>query len=443
MAGQGLPNDLDFTLKKAAPRGIRQFRTSLAPIGGVPSTGITDFLRYDVQTGRKGQYIDTTSSYLQLRVRAAGTVGGTGDITLDGSAYALFQRLTILSGGAVLEDIVEYGNMVQLYMDNGMGTDKRQSDGNMLLGTASTTGGIIRNGIVIPAGTSYNFCIPIVSGILGSQGSTKYLPVGAILSDLRMEIQLANAANAVINTSATPAAWSITEANLMLSVIELDSEVQNMIDAATGGKYYISSESYKWYSNTIASGSTQDSVLIPARFASVKGLIGSFRPVSNQSNYLAATISARTNPFFHASNMCSVQFAIGSALYPNSPIRSSQEVYAEVVKYFHSMGNLYASSSINQSSFNIAADAADNASAASNATVATYYTSIGTGCFAINLDNVANRSDVMSSGLNTLTSNIILNMTYGTTPNEANRLDVYAHIDMVLAIENGIFSVIV
>ena len=455
MSNNGLPSDLNFSLKKAAPRGIRQFRTSLNPIGGISTSGAVggDVLKFDIPTGRRGQYIDTTSSYLQIKVKAP---GGKGDITLDGSAYCFFQRLTVLSGGQILEDINEYANFVNLQLDAGVGPVVRQTSGNIMMGTncdALNISNVMRSGQTLPSlfagATDYNavFTLPLVSGILGAQGSTKYLPVGAIQNDLRLEIQLHQANNAVINTNTTAlitSPWSIVEANFIISFIELDSDVQQMIDSQTGGNYQISSESWRSYTNSIGNGSTGDSVLIPARFSSVKGILHTFRPQA-QNSYLLASQSHRYNPFFSAdtTKSCNVQYTIGPTLYPNSAIRSSSEAFAELQRYFHNLGNSNINGSINFTNYNIIAPATVLAvgGASQAAAVANHFTNCGAGVFGINLDNVANRSDVMTSGLNTLNSNIILNMTYATAIPEACRFDSYVHVDMLMVIENGILSV--
>lgn len=442
----GLPSDLDYTLKKAAPRGVRNFRTSLAPIGGISTSGFAggDTIKYDIPTGRRGQFFDTTQSYLQIKVKAPNA--GSGDIALDSSAYCFFQRLTVLSAGQILEDITEYANFVNTQIDNGVGPATRQTAFNIMAGTntdnAANTANILRSGVTIAAGTSQNFTLPLVSGILGAQGSSKYLPIGAINSDLRIELVLHANASAVVNIVAAPGAWSITEANLMLSYIELDSEVQNMIDASTGGNYYISSETWRTYTNNLGNGSTADTILIPARFSSIKGLLHTFRPNSGQNNTLVAAQTHRYNPFFHATNACNVQYTIGPSLYPNSPIRSSPEFFAETQRYYHNLSNSNIMGSINSANFNVIADPlALVAGTSTAANVATHFLNSGAGTFAINLDQISNRSDVMSSGGNTLNSNVIMNMTYATPLPSSTRLDTYAHIDMVIVVENGILTV--
>ena len=225
-----------------------------------------------------------------------------------------------------------------------------------------------------------------------------------------------------------------------------------IVDASTGGKYTISSETWRWYGNTVSGTGSQDNLLIPARYSSVKGLIGFYRPAYAQNNFIYAAQSHRVNPFYHASNSCSLQFAIGSQLYPNAPMRSAAEVFTEVQRYFHSLGSTDVRGCITQNNWNVISDAVTTnvyplvVGTSSAANVASHFNTLGTGIFAINLDSVSNRSDVMSSGVSTLNQNITMNATYPSTYTTANankqlRVDVWAHLDMILAIENGIITV--
>lgn len=433
----GLPSDLDFQMKKTLPRGVRSFRQNVSPIGGIGSGGETSMLKFDIPTGKYGQYLDTSASYLQIKV----TAGATGAITVDGSAFAFLSRFTVLSGGQILEDISEYGNLAHILLDAQVAPISRQTQGNILLGcgtdAALNTQNVLRGGVTIAANGSAVFCLPLVSGFFGNL--SKYLPVGAIQNDLRVEIGLQNQNNAVINTTASATGWNISEANMILNFVELEGDVQKMIDASTGGTYMISSETWRWFSNTVAGNTSSDSILIPARYSSVKGLIGSFRPSAYQNNFLYPAQTHRVNPFVGANTQ--VQFQIGSQLYPNAPIRSSVELFAEVQKYFHALGTTNMSGCISNTNWNVITDPTALITGGNAAAIAQNYTGSGSGIWAINLDQIQNRSDVMNAGLSTLNQNIMAQFTYGTQYGTQMRLDSYAHLDMIIVIEGGVLTI--
>ena len=433
----GLPSDLDFQMKKTLPRGVRAFRQNISPIGGLGPGGETQNLKFDVPTSRYGQYLDTSACYLQFRVQA----GPTGAITLDGSAYSFLQRFTVLSGGTIVEDVNCINTLAQLFLDSQLGPTVRQTTGNIMMGCGAddvaNAANIVRTGVVIPAGGSMVFCLPLISGFFGNL--SKYLPVGAIQNDLRIEIMLENQNNAVVNTTINPTGWSITSAELVLNFVELEADVQKMVDASTGGTYMISSETWRWFSNTVAGNTSSDSVLIPARYSSVKGLIGSFRPSAYQNNFLRPAQTHRVNPF-NGPN-ASIQFQIGSQLYPNAPIRSAPELFAETQKYFHALGNTDMRGCIGNFNWLINADPTALVVGANSAAIFANFQNSGSGLWAINLDSVQNRSDVLNSGLSTLNLNVMANFQYANQYGSQLRLDSWSHIDMVLVIENGILSV--
>jgi hypothetical protein len=428
----GLPTDLNFQIKKSLPRGVRSYKQNVSVIGGLSVGGEQANLKFDLPCARPGTYIDTSASFLQIRVQA----GAVGDIYLDGSAYSLIERFQILSGGQTVEDILSYGNLCNLLMDNQLSTLGRQTAGSILLGCGTnSTINVMRGGVVIPAGTSTVFCLPLVSGFFSNLD--KYLPVGAI-NDLRMELQLQTQANAVINTTLNGTGWSIIEANLMLSYIELEGEVQKMINASTCGKYYISTETFRSYQNNVSGNTSSDSLLIPARFSSVKGIMMTFRPSVQQNNFLTQSQTHRINPFVGGSP--SIQFSIGSSLYPQTAIRSSPELFAETQKYFHMMGTTDYRGIVSSTNWNTNTDPTALAIGATAGTVTTNANNSGTGFLAINLESVNGRP-LLNSGLSTLGTNIILNMNYGTQYGSQLRVDSFVHTDCVLVVEDGVLTI--
>jgi hypothetical protein len=293
-----------------------------------------------------------------------------------------------------------------------------------------------RGGTTVAAGASQTFCIPIISSVFGTFVS-KLLPLGAISNDLRLEVLLASVQNAVVGTGAVTGAnpainYQVTEAVLQLSMLELDGDAQRMIDASVGGNYYISTECYRNYSTVLAAGSTTDSVLIPARFSSVKSILAIYRPAANVNNADATRFAqtSRVNPYSGAG--ASLQFQIGSAVVPANPIKTSAELYVEAVKAFHNFGHTTQASCIEADTW-----------AARIEPGSPTPTNIGTFFVGYNTESIANRSDVLNTGISTLNQNVFMQSTYTTAvvglPVQT-RLDMFVHFDGVLAIENGIVS---
>jgi hypothetical protein len=288
--------------------------------------------------------------------------------------------------------------------------------------------------------------VPLLSGVLGN-GCSKYLPIGAIANDLRLELVLAPAVEALVSVSAT-ANYQVLEAVLILDVLELGDEAQGMIDQMTGGNYVISAETYRNAQTVLANGSTQDSVLLPFRFSSIKSLLWAFRPVAAQNTLFQAALNSRFNPFDSATQgtSCSVQLRAGALYIPNAPIRYSAELFTELQKAYHRFGSQSQGSSMTWSTWSITAPAAaitvgSGLTADFNTNYPTYVQSMGSAFFALNLDSVSGKSELLHSGINTLNQNLFLDMTYATAlPAGQTRFDAFAHTDMILQIQDGVIS---
>jgi hypothetical protein len=70
-----------------------------------------------------------------------------------------------------------------------------------------------------------------------------------------------------------------------------------------------------------------------------------------------------------------------------------------------------------------------------------YAQGMGSAFFALNLDSVSGKSELLHSGINTLNQNLFLDMTYATAlPAAQTRFDAFAHADMILQIQDGVIS---
>ena len=211
---------------------------------------------------------------------------------------------------------------------------------------------ISRVGPVIPFGGKLTVCLPLLS-MFGTLSCRMY-PIHALSSPLMLHIywdSLANVqclrwtpghtnisqnqppfpgtavglpAGAVVNGSSTTMTWDyqITDIEYHANIVTLSGEAQAVIDQMTGGVYQISTSSYRHYSNTIPAGSTQNEILVPARFSSLKSLFHCLRPQSNLNTATQFSISERVKNYFTRA-----QLRIGSALYPSQPIEMTNNYY--------------------------------------------------------------------------------------------------------------------
>jgi hypothetical protein len=262
-----------------------------------------------------------------------------------------------------------------------------------------------------------------LSGVLGS-GCSKYLPLSKI-NDLRLELTIEAATQAVVQASGT-ANFTLNNVQLILTYIDVDPVVASRVEQAVGGRYIISTESWRNYTSILAANRTSDSVLIPARYSSLRTLLHTWRDNANATDQTKYWLSGRSNPFYSTTNVpCSIQYAIGSSLIPQTPIKYGvSETLMNTQQAFHQLGSISAGSRLTLT----------------NWTQPNYYGSVsymGTFAFAQNFDSFLNKSDNLTVGMNTINAPTFLQITYPASVSVAQRLDTWAHFDMILDISDA------
>lgn len=314
-------------------------------------------------------------------------------------------------------------------------------------------------GLVIGKKVSYTFCIPIMSGILGPQQS-KYIPVGALAADLRLELGLAPFEQAFKSVGAlckhtapasirdtsyeytfcdgprvlealqkTPYNYkqniSISGLELQLEYIEVSSDVQSSIEGSTGNQYVFSFESFSNFQNAIPADATAFTQLIGAKFSSIKTVLSLFRDANHINRVTRAGVTSRVNPFSVRPNRpefgptngeplsCEVYpggigyyYSIGATHYPTRPIMSDQEAYYEALKAQHMVTGTPIGT-INQNNWTISARRDADGGGASRA----YFGACqegGTFFAAQNFESQSHKSAFVESGINTLSQNMYL-----------------------------------
>ena len=113
-----------------------------------------------IPTGRRGSFLDTRTSYLKFKLNNTST--GTAPLTPDFNIASIFSRLECYHGANLLEQIMEYCLLVNLWHDMCESNASFTSTDNLLEGQGTT----VRAGASIAAGTSQEYCIPLLSGII-------------------------------------------------------------------------------------------------------------------------------------------------------------------------------------------------------------------------------------------------------------------------------------
>jgi hypothetical protein len=421
LSGGALTDALAFTPKQPGASS-RSYRTIVLPINsGALNPG--DVVKMDIPVGRQNAYIDTSETYLTFQVNNT----GTQPFNLDGSAYCFFNRLDVLSQGQVLESIQAYNVLVNTLTDLQQDAIVSTTSGTIHMGTGFDTVesiNIAKKGQAITNGGVQDFSIPLaLSGVLGP-GCSKYLPISKI-TDLRLELTIENAIQAVVQATGTTA-FTLNNIQLILTYVDIDPMVASQLEQAVGGRYIISSESWRNYTSILPANRSGDSVLIPARYSSMRTLLHVWRDYANNSDQTKYWLSARSNPFYSSTGVQSqIQYAIGLVLVPQTPVKFVSEMWMNGQQAFHQLGSISNGSRCYYTNWN---QSAYNDSS-------TY--SMGTFAFAQNFDSFLNKSDSLTVGFNTINSPTFLNITYPASVATQHRLDSFVHFDVVLDISDA------
>lgn len=295
----------------------------------------------------------------------------------------------------------------------------------------------------------YTFCIPILSGILGG-GMSKYLPVGALAADVRLELDLADFAQTrvavasvlegvlhmdkkgiseAIKKANVRELWQLQNFELVLEYIDVAADVQTAIENATGGEYAVSFDSWSVFTNTIQNKQQAITQLIGTKFSSIKDLTSIFRAAEHQNNNLYAGISSRLDPFnrFTLRNShtntehmevppygpgIGWQYMIGATYYPPRAVNSNQEAYCEALKTQHNITSLSQPGRMSKPDWAISAFCEYGLYTADTEAALAYGLpdEYGTYYIAQNLESQPHKSQLQDSGVNTLNQTVYLSM---------------------------------
>jgi hypothetical protein len=241
----------------------------------------------------------------------------------------------------------------------------------------------------------------------------------------------------------------ILDFQLELTIVELSDEGESMV--RSNYQYpqmplYLHGSSWRHYVSQLPASGGGYSTLVPARFASLKQLALLPRrstEVGSATSSISYSLSSRANP-----NFTQYWWRIGSAIIPSKAIYLISggntggygEAYAELLKSWHALHATAHSSSLTVE-YNVA-DAAvalnQTVGIGSNVEANSYKNGF---VIAQELESFAQRSDVLLSGMNTLSSQVFFEAQITTAPTTDYTLDFYAWYDHIMVIDQGIISI--
>jgi hypothetical protein len=285
--GSALPNEMNYQLPASLP-AAKNFEIRVQPVNAQTFTG-GNVLQFDLPCGRRGQYLDPTTTYVRFKVTYthAGT-NGTDYSNLIGSGYSYFNKQECYGNNSVLlESINELGVLANLLLCAQLNDSDRRGLAPALgfestatfSASSSTVGHYINKSSL--NNLTFEYAIPLI-GILGS-GTNKMFPIGAIYG-LRFELTMDNYTNFTLAKGATNkiTGCTISEVEFVGNVIELGPEAQALVEMANPERIHIRSQTYRQASNLLASqaGAGTNDLLVGIRVSSLKSIFMSCAPAN-------------------------------------------------------------------------------------------------------------------------------------------------------------------
>jgi hypothetical protein len=434
-----IPSNLVYSGKiESSP--ARRYRTNIQPQNGTGpySGGNTVIINIPTQANT---FLIPSESYLKFTLSTTVTTAASAFNAFDAQgAHGVIQRLRVYHGSSLLQDIDNYSDLTKVLFDYQAALDTTQGRLSITSGTNPNYAGADVNNIKavnkgatiasLPTGSQVigGFAINLVS-LVGSLAGNKYIPLHfAQSSPLRVEIVLANNAQAVGAFGANAGAISLTNVEYVAEFLQLSSGAIDAIAQRAGGSLQMVVPDYRNYVYSAAvSNNATISMPVAAKFSSLKSLFVTPR----ESTLVGA---ATYYPTAHVKNgLAQWTIRIGSEVLPSTAPTTDPEFFSEAAKCFGSLADMNYQPSIDRVAFSQAQAVA----VTSDALVA----QTDSGAFLIGLDCETYQNvdkSAIFAGMDTTTSDIFVTMQYGTVATATTMLyNAFACFDNVIVFENG------
>lgn len=411
-----ISREIDLTAYKGVQPG-RSRRITVQPdnLSTYTSSSSTADIFFSIPSSRNS-FIQTTCTQLVFNVLANATfASGTGATSLsNGSGSSIVQAMEVVVQNQQVENLLNYSTYAAIIEDC-QDLSRSLTVGSIMNGTTSTLkAGKSISGDTTVDGVPVRCVQPLYSGLLGA-GAEQFCPM---VDGIRVKLTLATSDNALTITTPATAVYKLSQISLQLEVMDFDSATMSALIAQGGGSLKQHMTCVNNYQTTLAAA-TSNSLLIPARFSSVKGLLCAFRLSANLSSPATENVPGdRILP-----QISSYFFQVDGANVPSVPVivaTSATAVYAgealsEVMKVF-------GASNSNQFSTVFAEANYEDLAGTS-----------GTGSFilGLNFESQDSAGSALISGRDLNSSNVYLNLTHYANAS-ASVCDTFALYDQVI-----------
>jgi len=339
MADRVLPSNADY--RKVLPLAVESTtqRRTFFPVNGSSFTSDgNNIIRIDVSGDA---FLDPKHSYLKFRF----TNGSGQAFGVDfGGGHSFIRRMRIEQSGNVLSDVNQYNKLLSAILLPAQGNENLNAhrsiteatragndgangnnelpcpaadiSGATLASCATQTAGLMVNGL------QWEFCIPLVNGLLGTTQS-KMVPLQLLgSSPITIELELAPLLDVGAFGAAPAGNYTLDNVRYIAQMVEVPPVVNSqlrMVQELSGGKLVLNGTDFTHFNSNIAANQGgMVSLNVPARRKSMKSI---FFVGASQTYGAAVAQDAGYNLSFGGHlGLTTYQAKIGSIMVPPTPI---------------------------------------------------------------------------------------------------------------------------
>jgi len=434
---QAISPPMDSTQYKSMA-GCKISRNSIQPENRVDlalTSGATSDLYFAINA-RPNSFINGMNTYMSFTYNLTGSAAAAGCTAAlaNGSGSSFIKTFEVLAGSTSLELINSY-NVIGAIVDDFQAADRSKTMGTILTDKDNFS---IKTGkarmLDVPDANERRVCIPFLSATIGTLAE-KYLPIGKDIG-LRVRMTMEDPNICLVATDAAAVAvgilgYTLKDITIEVEYIEVPPQIYNGIAAESGNVFKICGTGISSYSTTVTAGNQAQSLLIPARYSSVRNF---FTCVRRQS-YTAVdakwcnSVGARTRD-----NITSFVYRISGINYPQLPVSvdafTGAEVFTELCKAWSAHASLDLNCVFDSTRF---VDS-DVAPAAIRVVNRPFSQTQGSFLMGVSFEEAGFSSSQMS-GICTTSGNVFLDLTYSAGC-QTTIIDTFCFYDNIVEINH-------
>jgi len=296
---------------------------------------------------RPHSFLNGKNSYLTFQYKYNGThQAGKAVQIASGCGQNFIKNVEVIMGSTSVELLQEYDGIASV-IDDFQSQSRSQTLANILEDKQSSDvsynrikQGVVRS-IDSTSADGYNLrrvSIPLMSLAVG-QLQDKYMPMGQDFG-LRLRITFNDPNVVLVATTGTTSAmaYKLEDITYEAEYLDSDAETYNAIVNESGGILKVSGTGISNFSTSLpeSAGASTNTVLVPARYSSVRNYFTTMRLAGSVNSPLYNSSGSRTR-----ANLESWVYRIHGKNYPQLPVvadeYNSSETMCEVLKCFHAL----------------------------------------------------------------------------------------------------------